>query len=128
MSVKEKVRGAMHWCDLYAQPIYLTYNQDSYYRTVMGGVATLLSAILILSFSAEQFVSLFSGNYTETKQRDFTNILRYPNPYNIPTTDFNVGVRIKSYDHGVNASKYLLPTFAFIATDFNTSEGFTIIS
>ena len=44
--------------DLYANPINLTYNTKKNYQTAYGGVLTIISAIIVISWLAAQALNV----------------------------------------------------------------------
>ena len=52
--------------DIYAQPINLTYNSLKTYPTACGGILSIISTILFLSWFALQLKAIIIYNYNTT--------------------------------------------------------------
>lgn len=65
-----KTHGKFYNClrkaDRYANPISLTFNQEKKFRTPTGGLLTIASAIVILSWVAVQCFIVSQADYTRT--------------------------------------------------------------
>ncbi len=61
MGFTKKVQHFLHWFDIYAQPITLTYKGDAYYRTALGGTASIISSGMVIWFIIAQLVVLFQN-------------------------------------------------------------------
>lgn len=52
-------------CDLFAQPIYITYKKDSYYRTIVGGMCAIVTGIIVLWYFITSLIALINrDSYT----------------------------------------------------------------
>ena len=60
---KEQVRAVFRKFDFYAQAITFNYKQDSYYRTVAGGIFTFITVFFFVYFTISQLVDLSEGDY-----------------------------------------------------------------
>eukprot|EP00347_Sterkiella_histriomuscorum_P010718 403375189 len=118
-----KIGRFVRTCDLFAQPIYITYKKDSYYRTIVGGVCAIIVGIFVLWYSIEQIVSLARGDYTlqstQTYIDDGDQLI-----YDIDTSKFNIAVEIGGFGEyqNMNFSRYVIPQFAFVTYDANTGN------
>ena len=49
--------------DLYANPINLTFNNEKVYKTVYGGILSVISGMIILGWLCSQMFDVYKGGY-----------------------------------------------------------------
>jgi hypothetical protein len=62
--------------DIYGHPINLTYKGESTYKTLLGGIFTILAQFLIISFFLYELMSVINNKPTitvTTQHIDLTN-------------------------------------------------------
>jgi len=50
--------GLRHW-DSFSKPILFTYKGESEFNTIIGGIATIITSILLLLYGGQQILYLF---------------------------------------------------------------------
>lgn len=61
-------------CDLYAQPIYIYYKKDCYYRTILGGLCAIVTGVLVSWYLITSLISLIRRDFYIQTQQSFINI------------------------------------------------------
>jgi len=46
-----KISRFIRNCDLFAQPIYITYKKDSNYRTIVGGISAIIIGFILIWYA-----------------------------------------------------------------------------
>lgn len=70
-------------CDLYAQPIYIYYKKDCYYRTIVGGICAIVTGLLVSWYCITQIISLVNRDSIVQTISTFIDIENDPQIYTI---------------------------------------------
>jgi len=60
--------GFLHQYDFYAIPISLTFNKKGSFQTVLGGICSIMTTILVLVYFAAKIDAFADLNFTLSSQ------------------------------------------------------------
>ena len=103
MSVEVKTRNNKRFStfiknmDHYGYPVTLTYKNDTEYKSILGGIVTLMFRIIVLTFV------IFQMNDIIRKKRDIVwrtvhnNLVKDETPYNLTRDNFDIAWRFAGH-------------------------------
>ena len=90
----QKVNRIIKDMDIVGVPVSLTYKNDTHFKSLPGGIMTIVIRLGIIAYFVQQLILLFSNNSTITNtyfRRDFNTDQTV---YNLTKKDFNFGIRV----------------------------------
>ena len=122
MSGREARRSAQsffHRFDSYANPVSLTYNQQKSFKTVQGGICSIISAVLLTYYILVTLIThTVDLTYSETMTQTVINPSD-PVVFTIPTSLLQVYSSVRSIDASVQANLDQYVGGVYIAESFN---------
>ncbi|CDW86182.1 UNKNOWN [Stylonychia lemnae] len=108
--------------DLFAQPIYITYKNDSNYRTVMGGLTALVFGFFLIWYIINEIIVMAKGGYSIQNQTNFIDTEADPQSYVINAQKLNIAVRLGSLgkiikNNDSDITRYVRPQFLYDMND-----------
>lgn len=83
--------------DMYSRPVTLTYKKHNSYRTVIGGLVSLLILIIILALFGILFFQMLNKEYIKMQKNEvFINLTNDTTVFNISETEWNFYISITS--------------------------------
>jgi hypothetical protein len=73
MPPRASLKNICKKADLYANPINLTFNNEKVYKTVYGGILTIISGLIILGWLYGQINSVDKGGFAMNEQKILWN-------------------------------------------------------
>jgi hypothetical protein len=98
-------------CDLYANPINLSYNNKIKYQTSYGGVLSIISGVIIIIWLGMQALQVKHVNFTFTETQ---SLMDDNMTYYINQTDFVAATMVKTTDpvyFSGNLSQYVATVY-----------------
>ena len=80
--------------DIYGHPINLTYKEHETYKSVLGGVFTIISRLLVCIYLILEFKSVVDKKSTITSTEKIINIATNSTQYTLDQNMFDFAVRI----------------------------------
>lgn len=103
-------------CDLYANPINLSYNNKRQYQTSYGGLLTLISGVIIIIWLGMQALQVKHVNFTFSETQE---LIETDYTYYVNQTDFVAATMVKTTDNvtfnETTLSLYVATVYAQIA-------------
>jgi len=78
--------------DAYGVPISLTYNGENTFRTLGGGIITIISRLAILSYFLYQFREISNHKKVVTRKTNYINLVEEDEIYLLNNTNFDIGL------------------------------------
>src|SRR5687768_15343496 len=89
-----KILALLRGIDMYGHPITLTYKNQATYKTALGGVFTIISRCLLLSYFLYQVVNIINHESTITTTTHKNNITMDPTKYAFNSSNFDFAVKM----------------------------------
>jgi hypothetical protein len=108
-------------CELYANPINLSYNNKIKYQTSYGGVLSIISGVIIIIWLGLQALQVKHVNFTFTETQ---SLMDDSTIYYVNQTDFVAATMVKTTDPNYfsgNFSQYVATVYVQIT--LNETEG-----
>jgi hypothetical protein len=62
-AARSKLKNCFKKADLYAAPINLTFNNEKVYKTVYGGILTIISGLIIFGWLCAQILAVSKDSF-----------------------------------------------------------------
>ncbi|CDW76807.1 UNKNOWN [Stylonychia lemnae] len=122
-----KVGKFIRNCDLFAQPVYMTYKKDSNYRTIVGGLSAITFGFFVIWYAITQIWLMVSGNYNISVSQIFSDIENDPISFDIDIKRFNIAILIGSFSiNKEELLRYVRPQFFYEVKTINASGDINI--
>ena len=87
--------GGIRSFDGFSRPILFTYKGEEEFNTNIGGVATIITSLLLLLYGGQQFLFLFlAPDYNETVTRNYQDFNTNTELLNLDTEQETVAIRL----------------------------------
>lgn len=92
------MQKAQEWiseCDVFAEPVHLSFKGNSRFQTVCGGLLTIILGVAMVGLLGDYFyVALFDPTFNSVSQLSIEPIYKNFTPINVTTTNSTVAVFI----------------------------------
>jgi len=91
--LKKKAAKWIRNVDSFGHPIQLTYKSEESFKTIFGGVVTLLTRLILIVYLCISLRAIFDKDAATGRQLSSTDVVRTPDNFTMNYTNFQMAIR-----------------------------------
>lgn len=123
---KNRLQNFIKKQDMYGVPINLTYKNDNTYKTIQGGIVTMISRMIIVAFLLLHVKDLARRKNEIKRKAVYKDLVNDQEPYIMNTSTFDIALFVNYYGENPefteNPFRYIDIKFDKVKLYFDTTE------
>ena len=97
-TAKSKIGSLIQKCDLYGHPINLTYNGEETFKSILGGVFSILYSLAVLAWLVASIAGAINHDGSITTSSYFRDTTLDNATYSLNKSNFDIALKLINYN------------------------------